>query len=178
MILDRGAALASPHAAYFHYMVELRTNYARAQAHKLAHEAALPKLDLELAKTSGESISELGVEPQGDWIAKAEANQPKEELRLVRDELSKMVLATNTEQSGRELVQLIQPELEAAKPAKGERAVASPELTAQIVRKVSEIQTVLGQISRSQRKVATSLGIAPLDETSAAAAPAKPTAGK
>ncbi|MCA9727409.1 MAG: hypothetical protein KC729_06985, partial [Candidatus Eisenbacteria bacterium] len=157
---------------------ELRTNYARAQAKLLAQEAALPKLDLELAKTSGESISELGTELR-DWIGKAEANQPKEELRLVRDELSKMKgLATNAEQSGRELVQLIQPELEAAKPAKGERAFASPELTAQIVRKVSEIQTVLGQISRSQRKVATSLGIAPLDETSAAAAPAKPTAGK
>jgi hypothetical protein len=159
LFLTAGVASATPHAAHHHYMIGTRANYGVSVARVLHHEASAPGLDLALAQSNLETMAALAIEIR-QWVEKTEKAQPKDELRLVREDLAKMRgLATNVEQMAAGLI----PKVEAAHAGplpKGQTMhEPSAELTEALISSSREMFQLFQEILKAHKKAETSVGI-------------------
>lgn len=168
--LGATAASATPHAAHHHYMVGTRANYGLGISKVLHHEASAPGVDLELAKSNLETTAALAVEIR-EWVAKTEKVQPKDELRLIREDLAKMRgLATNVEQQAKAAIPMIDAVLALPLPKGQPMHEPTPELTASLVSTSRQMFQAFQEILKAHKKAEAAVGI-PVPQD-----PPKPTA--
>lgn len=168
--LGATVATATPHAAHHHYMIGTRANYGLSITKVLHQEASAPGIDLSLAKSNLQTMIGLSVEIR-DWVERTEKAQPKEELRLVREDLAKMRgLATNVEQVAKGLVSPIDVILGQPLPKGQTMHEPSEELTASLISGSREMFQVFQELLKAHKKAEAAVGI-PVPQD-----PPKPTA--